>query len=68
MRSKQRDEFGGTVNDVALRQGQTMSQRDPSKECNQLRPTSLRSSGQELDEGCEITQASATDAMLKGDK
>lgn len=52
MRSKQNDEFGGTVNDVATKQGRTMSQRDPGKEWNQLRPTSLRSSGQELDPAC----------------
>jgi hypothetical protein len=30
-----------------------MSKRDPSKEFNQLRPTSLRSSGSELDPCCE---------------
>jgi hypothetical protein len=41
-----------TVNSTALREGPTMSQRDPSKEGNQLRPRSLRSSGTELDEGC----------------
>ena len=38
----------------------TMNQRDLSKEFNQLRPTSLRSSGTELDPCCggEIPQAS----------
>jgi hypothetical protein len=30
----------------------TQSQRDPSKEYNQKRPASLRSSGTELDEVC----------------
>jgi|HubBroStandDraft_5_1064220.scaffolds.fasta_scaffold1823385_1 hypothetical protein len=35
------------------------SQRDPSKPYNQTRPLSTRTSGSELDEGCEITQASA---------
>ena len=47
-----------TVNSTALREGPTMSQRDPSKEFNQLRPRSLRSSGAELDAFCpEIEQA-----------
>ena len=37
-----------------------MNQRDPSKEWNQLRPTSLRSSGTELDPCCgDITQSPA---------
>ncbi len=38
-----------------------MNQRDPTKEYNQLHPTSLRSSGTELDPCCgeEIGQASA---------
>jgi hypothetical protein len=31
----------------------TMSQRDPSKPYNQLRPRSLRSSGSELDDECQ---------------
>ena len=36
------------------------SQRDPSKEFNQTRPRSTRSSGAELDEGCgDIEQAEA---------
>ena len=30
----------------------TMSQRDPTKSYNQLRPLSLRTSGAELDEEC----------------
>jgi hypothetical protein len=38
----------------------TESQRDPTKEWNQKRPASLRSSGTELDEGCgDIPQAEA---------
>jgi hypothetical protein len=46
-----------TKNDYAF--DPTSTQRDPSKnEHDQLRPRSLRSSGAELDAGCEITQAS----------
>jgi hypothetical protein len=37
----------------------TSSSHDPSKPWNQLRPRSLRSSGSELDEGCELTNAEA---------
>jgi hypothetical protein len=49
-----------TVNTTAVKEGSTMSQRDPSKEYNQLRPRSLASSGSELDAVCpEIEQASA---------
>jgi hypothetical protein len=49
-----------TVNTTALREGKTMSQRQPEQPFNQLRPRSLRSSGTELDEICpEIEQASA---------
>ncbi|MGD0957456.1 MAG: hypothetical protein ABR953_11605 [Candidatus Acidiferrales bacterium] len=44
-----------TKNDV--QRDATSSQRDPRLEWNQVRPRSLRSSGKELDEGCEITQA-----------
>jgi len=36
---------------------QTQSQRDPSKPWFQKRPLSLRSSGTELDEGCEMYDA-----------
>ena len=36
----------------------TSTQRDPRLEHNQVRPRSLRSSGTELDAGCEVTQAS----------
>jgi hypothetical protein len=49
-----------TVNTTAVNEGPTMSQRDPSQEHNQLRPTSLRSSGVELDPCCgAIGQAEA---------
>ena len=49
-----------TVNSTAIAEGKTMSQRDPSQEHNQLRPTSLRSSGVELDPCCgTIGQAEA---------
>ena len=37
--------------------GNVFSQRDVSKEHNQLRPRSLASSGSELDAGCEIEQS-----------
>jgi hypothetical protein len=41
-----------------------MSQRDPSKEYNQLHPRSLASSGLELDAGCgDIGTSSANQAM-----
>ena len=43
-----------------------MSQRDPSKPWNQLRPRSLRSSGSELDECCE--GAEAPEAAMTEDK
>ncbi len=39
----------------------TQSQRDPSKPWFQKRPLSLRSSGTELDEGCELSDAGFTD-------
>jgi hypothetical protein len=50
-----------TANTTALREGPTMSQRDPSAEHNQLHPASLRSSGTELDASCsgKVEQASA---------
>jgi hypothetical protein len=35
------------------------TQRNPELPYNQLRPKSLASSGAELDEGCEISQAEA---------
>jgi len=47
-----------TVNTTALREGKTMSQRDPSKPWNQLHPASQRSSGTELDEVCGTVEQS----------
>jgi hypothetical protein len=41
-----------------------MSQRDPSKEYNQLHPRSLASSGMELDAGCgDIETSPVNEAM-----
>ena len=47
--------------------GNTFSQRDVSKEHNQLRPRSLASSGSELDAGCEI-EASAVPSLMDSHK
>jgi len=55
-----------TVNSTAVKEGPTMSQRDPSKPWNQLHPRSQRDSGTNLDEACgAIEQASGGEGLDK---
>ena len=45
-----------------------VTQRDPAKEFNQLRPTSLRSSGMELDPCCQTDLSKPVGNNLMGEE